>query len=936
MLRAGAAPGGANLRGEKAVTLRIRFILLVLIALVPGGPPSAAPREKKAAAGSAGVRRDLSPDDLKAVSWRSVGPANMGGRVSALAFVPGSAKSFYVGFGTGGVFKTDNMGVTFRPVFDKYPVLSIGALAVADAPPDWAGWASEKAPEAPPAAAAPDKDKGKGKIVWVGTGEGNNRNSSSWGNGVYRSVDAGATFTHLGLEETHDIPRLAVDPRNPDVCYVAALGHLWGANAQRGIFKTADGGKSWQHVLKIDERTGASDVLIDPQKPETVYAAMYARRRTPWSFTGNSETGGIFRSDDAGRTWKKLTRGLPARTGRIGLTLFPANPRLLYAVVESDAGGTGRDPFEDRSAAGGLFRSEDRGDSWVRVSDYNFRPFYFSRVAVDPVDDRRVYLPGWDLAVSDDGGRTFRRSGSEKVHVDFHAIVVNPDDPSEILVGNDGGVYLSHDRAATWDFLNNVAVGQFYRIAVDGGDPYRIAGGLQDNGSWMGPSETFFQTDDEDKDGIDNSDWRAVGGSDGFTVAFDPTDRNLIYVTGQGGELIRNRLDNNALKLIRPAPREGQERFRFNWNSPYLISRHDPAVLYMGGNRVFKLTERGDRWSAISPDLSRRETDKIQTVGSDAETYGTIVALAESPLQPGVLWAGTDDGLIHVTTDDGKHWADVTPKEVGGLYVSRIAASAHEAQTAYVAVDGHRSDVFRPILLMTRDLGRTWTGIAANLPPREPVRVIAEDPGNPELLYAGTEFGIYAALDRGRSWLKLNGKSLPPAPVDDIVVHPRERDLIVGTHGRSIWILDDASFLAQLGPEVRGRPLTLLDVLPARPRLYFFRGYGGGHGGFRAKNPPMGAILNYWVREDTGENAEITVADAAGFVIRKLDGPARAGLNRVVWDLQADKKHLFSGVDQNLGQTQFVPAGEYRVTVTVGEEKSVKTVKVLAAPSAGS
>ena len=888
------------------------------------------------------AERAFAAKDISSLAWRSIGPANMGGRVSAIALVPGSRTSFYVGFGTGGVFKTENLGVTFSPVFDKQPLLSIGAIAVADAPPDWAGWKEVEAKEreagsgeAAEKTASGEKqeekpqDRGKGRIVWVGTGEGNGRNSSSWGNGVYRSTDAGQTFKHLGLEQSHDIPRLAVDPRNPDVCYVAALGHLWGANPERGIFKTTDGGKSWSHVLKIDDKTGACDVILDPAHPDTVYAAMYGRRRTPWSFTGNSETGGIFRSDNAGRTWKKLAGGLPPRTGRIGLTLYPKNSKVILAVVESDFGGTGRIPFEDRSTSGGLFRSDDRGESWQRLSDINFRPFYFSRVAVDPEEEKRVYLPGWDLAISDDGGKTFRRSGSPDVHVDFHAITVNPVDPSQILIGNDGGLYVSHDRAKNWEYLNRMAVGQFYRIAVDDSDPYRVAGGLQDNGSWMGPSGTLMLTEDSRKDGILSSDWTMVGGSDGFTVAFDPTDRNLLYVTGQGGDLVRTRLDTKANRYLKPSPREGQERFRFNWNSPYFISPHDPSVLYLGGNRVFKLTERGDKWFAISGDLSRREVDRIQTVGSEAETYGTVVSLTESPVKKGLLWAGTDDGRIQVTADDGKSWSDVTPKEVGGLYVSRIAASRKEERTAYASVDGHRSDDFRPLVLMTQDLGKTWRNITGDLPAGGPVEVVLEDPANPQVIYAGTEFGIFATLDRGKHWVSLNGKSLPPAPVDDILVHPREKDLVVATHGRSIWILDDASWIAQLTPETRGKQFVLLDPRPARQRQFGGRDYGQAQAIFRAKNPPSGAILNYWLRDEGDEPVEVRIADTSGFVVRTLDGPSRAGLNRVVWDLQADAKHRFSDPDEGYGKTIFVAPGDYKVSVSMGDEKSEKILKVL-------
>jgi len=916
----------------------------ILIAAAGGAGLSA--EKGRSASGSAAVSGDrpLTADDLKGLSFRSIGPANMGGRVAALAYVPGSRTSFYVGFGIGGVFRTENLGVTFAPVFDDQPNLSIGAIAVADAPESWPGWAEEEKADQEKSRA----ERGKGKIVWVGTGEGNGRNSSSWGRGVYRSTDAGGTFKHLGLAETRDIPRLAVDPRDPDVAYVAALGRLWGPNPERGVYKTTDGGVTWKQVLKVDASTGACDVVVDPKRPDTVYAAMYSRRRSPWSFTGYGDTGGIFRSDDGGRTWKKRTDGLPPRTGRIGMALFPKNPDILYAVVESDFGGSGRTPFDNYSISGGLFRSEDRGDTWTRTSPINFRPFYFSRVAVDPENDQRVYLPGWDLAISDDGGRTFRRSGSPKVHVDFHAIVVNPLDPSQIIVGNDGGVYVSHDRAKSWDYLNTVAAGQFYRVAVDGSDPYRVAGGLQDNGSWMGPSESLFKTEAFDPaedplaDGILNDDWRPIFFGDGFTVQFDPADPDLVYATAQGGALARIRLDTNVLKIIAPSPREGEERLRFNWNAPYFISPHDPGVLYMGGNRVFKLVDRGDKYFAISPDLSRNEPARTATVGSDAETYGTVVSLAESPIVKGMLWAGTDDGRVHVTRNDGQSWTDVTPKEAGGLYVSRIAASRHAADTAYMTVDGHRSDVDHTIVLMTEDAGRTWKSIAGDLPPDEPAEVVIEAFLDRQTLYAGTEFGLYVTVDRGRHWVRMNGKSLPSVPVDDLVIHPRERDLVVATHGRSLYVLDDVTPIARLTQEVRNRPLAVFPPLPARPRLFASRGYGGGAGIFRVSNPPMGAAITYWLREGHPDGVKIAVADPAGTVVRELSSSGRPGLNRVVWDLQADVKHRIPTVDaQQLDQSQFVPEGDYKITVTLPAkapglkpEKSETTVKVLRAPNA--
>jgi photosystem II stability/assembly factor-like uncharacterized protein len=685
--------------------------------------PLARATEKPGKSGRS-TTRAVTADDFKGLKWRSIGPANMGGRIGAIALAPGNSKTLYVGYGTGGVWKTENFGTTFTPVFDKTGQHSIGAIVVADAPADWPGWDSEpeKTPEEERA------KKGAAKIVWVGTGEGNGRNSSSWGGGVYRSTDAGATFKYVGLKETHDITRMAIDPRDPDVLYVAAMGHLWGANAERGVYKTIDGGKTWKQILKVDSDHGACEVVIDPQNPDRVFAAMYARRRTPWSFAGGSEKGGIFRSDDGGGHWKELTSGIPTRTGRIGLAVFAKDSKIVYAEVESDIGGTGRDEFDDRSPSGGVFRSENHGDTWTRVSDLSPRPFYFSRIAVDPENSRRVYVPGWDLAISDDGGTTFRRSGSPDVHVDFHAIAIDPKDPATILVGNDGGLYISQDRAENWRFVNNVAVGQFYRVAVDMSDPYHVAGGLQDNGSWVGPSETLFETDDQSKDGILNRDWSTVYGSDGFGVAFDPADPEIMYATAQGGFLARVHLNNGWHRMLRPSQREGQERLRFNWNSPFFISKHDPSVLYHAGNKVYKYADRGEKWFAISPDLSRRDVNKIMTGGSDAETHGTVVSLAESPLKKGLLWAGTDDGLVHVTENDGGTWREVTPKAADGFYVSYITASAHDAGTAYVAIDGHRSDTMTPIALMTTNMGKSWQNISGDLPKDEPVQVVIEDP----------------------------------------------------------------------------------------------------------------------------------------------------------------------------------------------------------------
>ncbi len=873
--------------------------------------------------------RILRPQDLKALAWRSIGPANMAGRVATIALAPGNYKTYFVGFATGGLWKTTNNGTTFEPVFDDQDTSSIGSVAVCDAPTNWRGWLDEKDELDEDA----DLEKlGKAKLVWVGTGEGNGRNSSSWGHGVYRSTDGGAKFEHVGLEDSHDIPALAVDPRNPDVCYVAALGHLWGANETRGVYKTDDGGKTWSKSLYIDQNTGACDVVVDPNNPDTVYAAMYMRRRTAYSFTSGGPQGGIYRSTDAGQTWTKLTDGLPEQTGRIGLDIYRSDPRIVYASVESDVGGKVGDSFGNDSRAGGVFRTDDGGDTWERKAAITPRAFYFSRIRVDPKDDQRVYLPGWTLFVSNDGGKTFHAGAAKVVHVDFHAMVIDPQDTDHILIGTDGGLYVSYDRGKTWDFHNHFAVGQFYNVAVDNSDPYRVGGGLQDNGTWIGPSENLFNAQEAfmgRTGAITNHDWTFVNWGDGFGVAFDRHDPNIIYAESQGGFLMRTHLDTGIKRILKPEAKEGEPRFRFNWNAPFFISPHDDTTLYLGGNYVFKLTERGDSWTRISDDLSTRDINKATTVGSEAETNGTVVSLAESPLQQGFLWAGTDDGLIHVTTEDGGTWTNVTPPEAQGLYVSKIEPSHHDRETAYVAIDGHRSDHFEPILLVTTDGGENWTSILGDLPSDVPVKVVREDLVNPDVLYIGTERAAYVTIDRGEHWVKLNGKSLPTVAVDDLVIQQREHDLVAGTHGRSIYILEDISPISQLTADVVQSAFHVFESMPAQPRYYLEYGDLWSDRMFIADNPAMGGQITYWIREYADEEVGISIADATGHVLRKLDGTNRPGLNRVVWDLQPEE-------DQRLGNAdnlpEFVVAGDYKVSITYGDHKGHTTITVLPAP----
>lgn len=858
--------------------------------------------------------RRLTEDDLKRLPWRSIGPAIMGGRVSDLCFEPGNPKAYLVGYASGGLWRTKNHGTTFEPIFDKEETSSIGSVV----------WCKKK---------VEGEDKPK-DILWVGTGEGNGRNSSSWGHGVYRSDDGGKKWEHLGLEDSHDIPRLAVDPRDPDVCYAACLGHLWGHNATRGLYKTADGGKSWKAVLQIDDKTGCCDVILDPNNPDVVYAAMYMRLRTPWSMQSGGPEGGIYKSTDGGATWKKLSGGLPGQTGRIGLDIYAKDSNVLYAVVESTEEGA-NSIRDDRMRGGGLFRTEDAGKTWTRLSVRSPRAFYFSKIKIDPSDDKRIYMLGWTLEFSDDGGKTFKEGPGNILHADHHAILVDPTDSEHLVVGTDGGVYQSFDKGKTWDFLNTMATGQFYNISLDMSEPYRVIGGLQDNGTWLGPSGTGMETAKMEAagtpaTGITNADWKVVFWGDGFHAGFDPEDPDIVFAEWQGGHITRINTSTGEKKYLSPEPREGEPRHRYNWNSPFLISAHHPHTAYHAGNFVFRVDTVSGKWEKISGDLTTADPKKMETVGSNAETHCTVVSLDESPLAQGVLWAGSDDGLIHLTKDDGTTWKNVTPKAVGGRYVSRIVASAHARGRAYASVDGHRTDDFDPCILMTDDFGKTWEDVTGDLPMGRSVKVVREDQWNPDVLLCGTEKGFYVSLDRGKTWVRSHGKALPTVPVDDIRQHVRDRDVVLGTHGRSIYILDDASPLSQLSQEVLDSPLHVFDTLPSRPK--YFMEYGGlwTHKVFRGANPPRGAKINYWISRYTADDVKIKIEDEHGTVFKELTGTNAPGLNRVTWDLvPMEHLQLHDEGEEPWIQPFHVRPGEYKVTVTMGDISVSKTLTVL-------
>jgi photosystem II stability/assembly factor-like uncharacterized protein len=839
---------------------------------------------------------------LKNLQFRSIGPANMGGRIDDIAVVENNPSTFYVGAATGGVWKTTNNGTTFEPIFDGQGSTSIGDIAIAPSDPS---------------------------IVWVGTGEPNNRQSSSWGDGIYRSLDAGKTWANMGLRDTKHIGRVVIDSRDPNIVYVAAVGHLWGPNKERGVFKTTDGGKTWSNVLFINEDTGVIELAIDPESPMTLYAAAYQRRRTPWGFNGGGLGSGLYKTIDGGATWIKLTKGLPEGvTGRIGVDVYQRNPNILYALVENAKGGT--------------FRSDDRGETWRKMSDLTSRPMYYSQIRIDPNNDQRIWQLAANMHNSDDGGKTWSSNLVQRIHGDYHALWIDPANSNHVLTGSDGGIHASYDRGRTWDFINTIPLGQFYEVSVDNQKPFWVYGGLQDNGSWSGPSGTLNQ------EGITNDDWFRIGGGDGFYSVVDPTDPSVIYVESQNGNVSRLELKTGERKSIRPAARPGEKRYRFDWNSPIVISAHNNRTIYFAGNRVFRSTDRGNTWT-WSDDLTKdQDREKLPIMGAlpdkntlsrndGVETFGQIVTLAESPIKEGLLYAGTDDGNLQISRDSGRTWKNITgnlPGVPGGTYVSRVVPSRYAEGAAYLTLDGHRADDYNTYVFVTTDYGESWKPIKANLPAGVTARVIREHPRNQNLLFLGTEFGAYVSFERGGRWTRLKG-NFPLVRVDDIQIHARDNALVLATHGRSVWVLDDLSPLERASENILTSDIHLFDVAPAT----YFRLYGRkgntGHKWFAAPNPPYGAVINYYVKDKPKDDVKATITDKGGAVVRDLKGPKEAGLNRIVWDLrlnppapppegQAGGGGGFFGAPRG----PRVQPGTYAIKIVVGDKTATGNVTV--------
>ncbi len=928
---------------------------------------------------------------LKTFRWRSIGPASMGGRIDDIAVVENNPYVIYLGFATSGVWKSVNNGTTWEPIFDTQPVSSIGDIEICQSDPN---------------------------IIWVGTGEPNNRQSSSFGDGIYKSTDGGKTFTNVGLKSTQTIARIVIDPKDANTVYVAALGHLFGQNKERGIYKTTDGGKTWANVKFIDEDTGFTDIAIDPADTKTLYAASYQRRRTPWGFNGGGPGCAIWKTTDAGKTWAKLEgNGLPEGPfGRIGLDLARSNPNVIYAQIEVGTssgagsgeeqgpggfGGFGGGGFGGQGGPGGqaqsnqppnpkrsgIWRSDDKGKTWRVVSNNNNRPMYYSQIRVDPSNPEIVYTGGVSFTKSTDGGKTFTNLQGV-AHSDHHAIWINPKNGNHVLLGNDGGLNVSYDQGATFEFVNTIAASQFYAVAADMRKPYYVCGGLQDNGSWCGPSAVRTGGGGGGGAGgggggfgggaITNADWYRIGGGDGFYVQIDPTDHNTVYVESQNGAVQRLDLRTGRSTSIRPRaaqrpralPRQGGpgteagqqqtvagtqaggptggrtdsqpgeqapqqptpeqiaqmmqaggfgggnpltsnivpappagEQYRYNWNTPIALSPHNPRVVYVGANKFFKSLDRGDTWTA-SADLSKQiDRRKLPIMGVDGDkamaskndgtsNYGNVTTIAESPVLPGVLWVGTDDGNLQLSKDGGATWTNVAANIKGvandGFLVSRVEPSHFDAATCYLTLDNHRNDDLKPYAFVTRDYGVTWSSIANNLPIGN-VNVIREDAKNKNLLFAGTEFGVYVSLNGGAEWKKFM-TGLPTVRVDDLLIHPRDNDLIAGTHGRGIWIIDDITPLQQLNEKALALDAHLFDLRPGTQWLndVSLSRYIGGAKLFRGENSQPGTAISYHLKAAPSGDVKITISDITGKVLRNLTGTKEAGLNRVQWNLRGD------------------------------------------------
>lgn len=836
---------------------------------------------------------------LSGLQFRSIGPALMSGRISDIAVQPDDRSTWYVAAASGGVWKTVNAGTTWRPIFDGYGSYSIGCLAI---------------------------DPTNPHVVWVGTGENNSQRSVGYGDGLYKSLDGGKSFSRVGLESSEHIAKVLIHPEDGNTVYVAAQGPLWKSGGDRGLYKSTDGGKSWKCVLEISPDTGVTDVVMDPRDPEVLYAASYQRRRHVWTLIDGGPESALYKSTDGGQSWRKISRGLPGGdVGRIGLAISPINPDVVYAVVEA----TGE--------SGGFFRSSDRGETWSRQSSYvTGSPQYYQEIVADPHQMDRVYALDTMLMVSEDGGVTFNRAGESNKHVDNHALVIDPEDPDHLIVGCDGGVYETWDRCQTYRYTANLPLTQFYKIAVDDSRPfYYVYGGTQDNATQGGPSQT------DNVHGIRNSDWFITVFGDGFGPAVDPQDPNIVYSQWQYGGLIRYDRRTGEQMDIKPQEEVDGPPLRWNWDSALALSPHQPSRLYYASQILFRSDDRGDSWTAISPDLTRNlDRNSLKVMGrvwgvdsvaknTSTSFYGTIVAMAESPVQPDLLYVGTDDGLVQISEDGGANWRKVesfahldVPEFA---YVSDVEPSQHDADTVYVVLQNFKRGDFKPYVVKSTDRGKTWVDISGDLPERGSTYAIVEDHVRKDMLFVGTEFGVHVTFDGGLKWIAMQG-GLPTIAVRDLKIQERENDLVLGTFGRGFYILDDYSPLRELSVESLEKAAEIFPIkdakmfLPRAPLSGDGKAYQGA-GFYVADNPPFGATITYRLKdslstkkserkkkegrsgsrgdvpypswedlkaEDREESPQIflTIRDSQGNIVRRLRGSTSSGIHRVTWDFR--------------------------------------------------
>ena len=855
---------------------------------------------------------------LRAFTFRNVGPFRMGARTSAIAVPASPAKAhlytFYVSFWSGGVWKTTNNGTTFEPVFDQQSNLNVGAVTVAPSNAD---------------------------IVWVGTGDAFTSRSSYAGDGVYKSIDAGKTWTRMGLPDSQHIARIVIHPSDPNVVFVAAMGHLYSRNGERGVFKTIDGGRTWQRVLFVNDNVGVIDLVMNPKNPSILYAATYEKTRLPWQMINGGPESAIYKTSDSGATWKRLGTGLPSgRIGRIGLDIYLRNPDILYAVIENDnphppRPGVGpRVPGVADLVGGEVYRTANGGESWTKMNADGYDvspkgPYYFSQIRVDPGNDQNIFVTQDGFRHSLDGGKTWDAPRVfPRMFGDVRTLWIDPENSDRMIQGSDGGVAISYDGGRTSDAFANIPVGEVYAISADNDDPYNIYAGLQDHENWRGPSNTGMGR-------VTTEDWRAVGDGDGISTVVDPVDSRWLYTNREYGS--HSRVDQKLGYRVPIMPRQPDPTkppYRFIWETPIVMSPHDHNTIYTGGEVLLRSTDRGDHWSEISPDLSTRPSDRLFPSSEGGVPGGipwfAISSISESPLTKGVIWAGTSDGNVQLTRDDGRTWKDVTPSitATGGrrdAYVSRVRASAHAAGRAYVAKNGYKFDDFRPFLYRTEDYGDTWTSIAGNLPD-EPINVIVEDLKNPELLFVGNDSGVFVSINAGGRWVKMNN-NVPNVPVHDMLVHPRENDLVLGTYGRDLWITNIAPLQEIDGPllDKDAHLFRIQDTVQRVTWQFAANDYLFGQRHIQTPNEPSGMVIRYYLKRPLAAPPTIVVTDAAGKEWARLPGANTAGISAVIWSMRpqgAGRSGRGNPVEQ------LAPLGEYTVTLDAGAVKLIQKARV--------